>query len=162
MKYFLDTEFNGAGGEIISLALVSETGDREMYLAAECTHPLDWVKYNVMPIIECEGATPYMCDIKLFGPLTAWYLHTDPDPVIVADWPDDIKYFCQAIVTGPGEMVDIRRLRFELARIDAYPTELMDAVQHNALWDARALKAKLTERRSLSPGVHKQWRNIDP
>lgn len=153
MKYYLDTEFNGAGGEIISLALVSET-DREMYLAAQCGKPVDWVRDNVLPIVECEGAKPYMCDAKLFGPLTAWYLHMDPDPVIVADWPDDIKYLCEAIVTGPGEMVEIRRLRFELARVDAYPTALMDAVQHNALWDARALKAKLTERRSLPPGVH--------
>jgi len=153
MKYFLDTEFNGFGGDLISLALVSQEG-REIYVATQCPSPAEWVKDNVLPIIKCEGTDPYICDVELFGRLVAWYLHTDPDPVIVADWPDDIKYLCQILITGPGEMVDIPRLRFELVRVDAYPTNLVGAIQHNALWDARALKAKLTERRSLPPGVH--------
>lgn len=142
MKYFLDTEFNELGGDLISLALVSETG-REMYLATECKAPKAWVEKYVMPIVTCDGAKPYMCDVSLFGPLSAWYLHSDPDPIIVADWPDDIRYFCQALITGPGEMADIPRLRFELARVDAYPTKLEGAIQHNALWDARALRALL-------------------
>lgn len=145
MKYFLDTEFNGFGGDLISLALVSEVG-REMYLATKCEQPQEWVRENVLPIIKCEGAEPYVCDIELFGRLTAWYLHTDDDPVIVADWPDDIRYLCQALITGPGEMVAIPRLRFELARVDAYPTTLPGAVQHNAMWDARALALKLSSK----------------
>ena len=82
------------------------------------------------------------------------------DLVIIADWPDDIRYFCQAIITAPGQMVNIPRLTFELARVDAYPSQLAGAVQHNALWDARALRAlfikpKGADRR-LPPGVH-QW-----
>lgn len=157
MRYFLDTEFNEFGGELISLALVSEVG-REMYLATKCKNPGDWVKENVLPIIKCEGAEPYMCEPDLFGRLTAWYLHMDDDPVIVADWPDDIKYLCQALITGPGEMVDIPRIRFELARVDAYPSRLAGAIQHNALWDARALRALFIKPqgidRRLPPGVH--------
>ena len=47
---------------------------------------------------------------------------------------------CGALITGPGEMVAIPRLKFELERVDAYPTTLEGAIQHNALWDARALK----------------------
>lgn len=143
MRYFLDTEFNEFGGELISLALVSETG-REMYLATKCEHPGEWVKENVLPIIHCEGAAPYVCDAELFGPLIAWYLHTDADPVIISDWPDDIRYFCQAIITAPGQMVKIPHLRFEMLRVDAYPTSLPGAVQHNALWDARALRHVFT------------------
>lgn len=155
MKYYLDTEFDGGG--LISLALVSEAG-REMYLATKCENPGGWVKENVLPIVKCEGATPYMCDPELFGPLIAFYMQSDTDPVIVADWPDDIKYLCQALITGPGTMVDIPRLTFKLERVDAYPSRLAGAVQHNALWDARALRALFIKPKGadlrLPPGVH--------
>ncbi len=33
---------------------------------------------------------------------------------------------------------------FEMHRVDAYPTMLPGAVQHNAYWDAMALRHKLT------------------
>ena len=155
MRYFLDTEFNGS--DLISLALVSEAG-REMYLATKCENPGGWVKENVLPIIDCDGAKPYMCDLELFGRLIAFYLQNDNDPVIVADWPDDIRFMCQTLITGPGEMVDIPRLRFDLARVDAYPSRLAGTVQHNALWDARALRALFIKPTGadlrLPPGVH--------
>jgi len=52
MRYFLDTEFNGFGGALISLALVPEIGDQDFYvslpLPAEI-HP--WVEKNVIPYL---------------------------------------------------------------------------------------------------------------
>lgn len=139
MKYFLDTEFNGMGGALISLALVREDG-AEFYVSTPCAQPDPWVKANVMPIIKCIGAEPIELDRSLIGCAIGSFLHGDNFPIIVADWPDDIKYFCQAIITAPGEMIDIPRLRFDMLRIDAYPTTLTGAVRHNALWDARALR----------------------
>jgi len=70
------------------------------------------------------------------------FLSGDDRPIIVTDWPDDIKYFCQAIITGPGMMINIPRLSFEMVRVDAYPSvlEKYGAVQHNAYWDAMALR----------------------
>lgn len=138
-RYFLDTEFNEFGGDLISLALVGEDGS-ELYLATACDNPGAWVKENVLPIVKCEGAKPINIGPKDFGHAIAWFLQHDKVPTIIADWPDDIRYFCQAIITAPGEMVAIRRLQFQMLRIDAYPTELPGAVQHNALWDARALR----------------------
>lgn len=144
MRYCLDTEFNEFGGDLISLALVSEDGERELYLATECASPGVWVKDNVMPIIDVPGATPKMIYPTDFGRHVARFLNDDQSyPVILADWPDDIRYFCQALITAPGEMVAIPRLAFELVRVDAYPTTLVGAVQHNALWDAHALRHKL-------------------
>ena len=35
MRYFLDCEYNGFGGELISLALVPEHGDHEFYAVLE-------------------------------------------------------------------------------------------------------------------------------
>lgn len=144
MRYLLDTEFNEFGGDLISLALVSEDGERELYLATPCANPGDWVRAHVMPFVRVVDAIPELIAPDLFGRFIAAFLADDPSyPTIIADWPDDIRYFCQALITAPGEMVAIPRLSFELVRVDAYPTELVGAVQHNALWDARALRRKI-------------------
>lgn len=139
MRYFLDTEFNEFGGDLISLALVGENGG-ELYLSTDCAKPGAWVKENVLPIVKCAGADPIEIAPDQFGHAIRMFLHDDKLPTIIADWPDDIKYFCQAIVTAPGQMVSIPRLQFQMIRIDAYPSDLQGAVQHNALWDARALR----------------------
>ena len=48
MKLFLDCEFNGFGGELISMALVDENEDF-LYEVLPCTNPTSWVKDNVIP-----------------------------------------------------------------------------------------------------------------
>ena len=141
MRYFLDTEFNGMGGDLISLALVGDS--REFYVALPCYSPVPWVATNVIPIISCPGALAAACRSDNIGQLIADFLKDDENPIIIADWPDDIAYFCKAMIVGPGQMIDIRALTFELFRVDAYPTDLPGAVQHNALWDARALRRKI-------------------
>lgn len=42
-------------------------------------------------------------------------------------------------------MVAIPHLTFEVIRVDAYPTTLEGAVQHNAWWDAMALRHLLMD-----------------
>jgi len=143
MRYFLDTEFNGMGGDLISLAMVSEEGDRYAYFATKCLNPVPWVDEHVMPIIKLVGATPMPVKPDQFGIGISLFLSRDREPIIIADWPDDIAYFCKALIVGPGQMVDIPSLKFEIIRIDAYPTTLAGAVRHNALWDARALRHKI-------------------
>ena len=142
MKYFLDTEFNGMGGDLISLALVADNG-RELYLAKPCQNPIPWVADNVMPVVHCVGASPIMDNPDLMGHAIAMFLQGDPAPSIWVDWPDDIVYFCKALIVGPGTMVNIPSLTFEMRRVDSYPTDLPGAIQHNALWDARALRRKI-------------------
>jgi hypothetical protein len=70
----------------------------------------------------------------------ARYLSTDPEPHIVADWPDDIAHFCRLLVTGPAEIVDVGRLNFEFVRLPGFSTAQNSRVPHNALHDARALR----------------------
>ena len=146
MKYFLDCEFNGYRGELISLALVREDG-RELYMAKPRQFPLDpWVAQNVEPIVTLNDACPIVTEN--FGIHIQKLLSGDRRPEVIADWPDDIRYFCETIITGPGEMINIPCLECRVSRVDAYPTDLPGAVQHNALWDARALRLKLTGKRS--------------
>lgn len=89
------------------------------------------------------SALPYVPALCRLGEAAATALHS---PTLFADWPDDIRYFCQALITAPGEMVNIPRLTFHIVRVDAYPTTLEGAVQHNALWDARALCHRLFQK----------------
>lgn len=142
MRYFLDTEYNGFGGALISLALVPERGDQEYYATLplpETLHP--WVQRHVIPYLR---SVPVGTDHDLSQPAAAAqlaaYLAGDEDPVIVADWPDDIAHFCSLLTTGPGEMVALYSIRFHLMRTPGFGTAANSAVPHNALHDARALR----------------------
>ena len=68
------------------------------------------------------------------------YLATDPEPEFLADWPEDIAQFCNLLMTGPGMMIPIPPLRFQLLRLPNFSTAANSAVPHNALHDARALR----------------------
>lgn len=62
---------------------------------------------------------------------------------IIADSPVDIGRFCAALSTsedGGWASADYPRMTFEVHNVDCYPTTLPGAVQHNAWWDAMALR----------------------
>lgn len=142
MRYFLDTEFNGFGGELISLALVPESGDQDFYvslpLPAEI-HP--WVARNVLPYLRFvpSGVDHQLSRVDAAQHLEA-YLARDRDPLIVADWPDDLAHFCGLLVTGPGEMIALDGLRLELVNGVGFSAAANSKIPHNALHDARALR----------------------
>ncbi|MBA3676020.1 MAG: hypothetical protein H0W74_01280 [Sphingosinicella sp.] len=143
MRYFLDTEFNGFGGELISLALVPEQGDEELYLVLplpETLHP--WVERHVVPYLDTIPAGfPGGRTTRISAAAEiAYYLQGDSNPMIVADWPDDIGYFCHLLVTEPGDMAPVGSLQFELLRNPGFSTARNSKVPHNALHDARALR----------------------
>lgn len=145
MKYFLDTEFNEFGGELISLALVREDGESIYLVYPELPEYGEWVEEHVVPFIwsipsPLPGMAYKLESHEEGARRIAAFFGDDPQPVIVTDWPDDIKYFCQAIMVGPGMMVGLDNIVFHMVRCDAYPTTLEDAVQHNAWWDAKALR----------------------
>ena len=143
MRYFLDTEFNGFGGELISLALVPDHGDQEFYALLALPdeiHP--WVARHVVPYLNSVPAgvrQETMTRLEAATALVA-YFAADDDPVIVADWPDDIAYFCSLLITGPGDMVPIGSLRFEFVSSPGFSIAAISKVPHNALHDARALR----------------------
>ena len=143
MRYFLDTEFNGFGGELISLALVPEHGDQEFYALLALPDELHpWVDRNVVPYLNAvppSVQSEAMTRLEVAEGLCA-YLKGDLDPVIVADWPDDIAYFCSVLITGPGDMVPIGSLKFEFVSSPGFSTSAISRVPHNALHDARALR----------------------
>ena len=155
MRYFLDTEYNGFGGQLLSLALVPEDGGEEFYVTLECDAPLDpWVERHVIPFLDMVPSSAQASRLpraRAAKTLSAWLLHEHevqtlsqyPTPVsmeIVADWPEDIAHVCMLLLKGPGAMVQVPPLSFHLVELPGFSTAANSAVPHNALHDARALR----------------------
>jgi len=142
MRYFLDTEYNGVGGALLSLALVPDNGD-ELYLIFETPDPLvDWVERHVAPYLDSvpEQLSCPRLSRKDGAHALERYLRHDEEPLIVADWPEDIAQFCNLMITGPGDMVEVRHVTFRLVPLSNFSTAANSEVPHNALHDARALR----------------------
>ena len=136
MKLFLDTEFNGFGGKLMSMALVPEhEHDRldNFYCELEMKDQLHpWVQENVVPHMVLVPSTRLQFQSKLSA-----YLLQFQEITIVADWPDDIGYFCESLITSPGERINMpSRIKFEL-NLDI---EYESRVPHNALHDAIGIR----------------------
>jgi len=143
MRYFLDCEYNGFGGALLSLALVPEHGGEELYLSFDCEAPIHpWVERNVLPYLanvpDALRLPPMGRKQAAFA--IAMFLDRDEDPEIVADWPSDIELFCGLLSFAPGEVVPLPELRFRLVRTGSFSPAENSAVPHNALHDARALR----------------------
>ena len=142
MRYFLDTEYNGIGGALLSLALVPDEGE-ELYLTFATQEPIgDWVQQHVVPYLDMVPE-PLSCprlSRKDAAHALERYLRHDEEPLIYADWPEDIAQFCNLMITGPGDMIDTRHVTFRLAPMSNFSTAANSKVPHNALHDARALR----------------------
>lgn len=136
MNLYIDCEWNGFGGELLSMALVPEDPHITPFHVRIRRPPsleLDpWVAENVMPKIDAlwprptwEGHLPHAL---------AAYLANFDEVCIIADWPEDIERFCRALILGPGKRISTPPLSFRIVRVD-----VVSAIPHNALADAQAL-----------------------
>lgn len=142
LRYFLDTEYNGWGGALLSLALVPDDGE-ELYLTLDWQGPLEpWVERNVLPYLDSvpQGLASTRMSRSDAARAISHYLEADPDPLVVADWPEDIALFNALLVTGPGVMIEVPGLRFQFMPLAGFSTAANSKVPHNALHDARALR----------------------
>lgn len=132
MRLWIDCEWNDYKGELISMALVAEDG-REWYEVLDCLNPSPWVQMHVMPSLDAMSTASrgYMQASLLI------FLSVYDGVQIVADWPEDIKHFCDLLIVGPGERIPTPPLVMEVRRdINSEASEL----PHNALADARAMR----------------------
>ena len=150
MRYFLDTEYNGWGGALLSLALVPDDGE-ELYLTLDWTDTLEpWVERHVVPFLDMvpEPLVSPRLSRADSARAVAHYLSGDSEPLIIADWPEDIAQFNMLLLTGPGAMVEVPPLIFQFVELPGFSTAANSKVPHNALHDARALRDHLL---SLEP-----------
>ena len=79
MRYFLDVEFNGFGGPLLSLALVPEDPTR-LPSMRRCRKPDVWVAAHVLPVLRTQPISRPEMVVKL-----ADYLSDDAEPVVISD-----------------------------------------------------------------------------
>ncbi|MFL6735166.1 MAG: hypothetical protein ACJ8EY_10790 [Sphingomicrobium sp.] len=143
MRYFLDTEYNGFGGALLSLALVPEDGGEEFYVTLECGAAIDpWVERHVIPFLDMVPEplkASRMPRSAAAEALAAW-LALDSAPDIVADWPEDLAQLAMLLVTGPGTMLPVPPVSLHFVPLHGFSTAANSVVPHNALHDARALR----------------------
>jgi len=146
-RFYIDCEFDGHNGPLLSIAMVREDGWGLHVEVAGVVVEDPWVLENIVPILAAHEA-PLSCRVRPneVGRQLRHFIGDCHRPTIIADSPVDIGRFCRAISTGedggwastvyPG-------MTFEVRNVDCYPTTLEGAVQHNAWWDAMALRAAL-------------------
>jgi hypothetical protein len=155
VRYFLDTEYNGWHGGLLALALVPEDHGEEFYVTVECLEPVQpWVQQNVLPYLDMvprNMLSARLGRVEAARALSAWLIGESRSQIggpsgagdvleILADWPEDIAQICGLLTYGPGLMVDIPPVRFELIHLPGFSTAANSRIPHNALHDARALR----------------------
>lgn len=141
MKLYLDTEFNGFGGQLISMALVAEDG-REWY--AVLPEPRVWDKWCFEHVFPALDAVPPTIEAKsreeFRASLHAFLLQFDK-PTIVADWYVDLVHYFHSFEGKDHEKTIAYACNAELV-LDA--PDIEPEFPHNALSDARAIKASVS------------------
>lgn len=131
MKLYLDCEFNGFGGDLISLALVAEDG-REFYEVLPHPNKWDeWVHENVKPFLN----KPPLRSREEFLDLFRRFLSGFDNPTIVVDWYTDAMHFFQCFQGRDHSESFGFACSLELVLLDEYDSK----IPHNALEDARAI-----------------------
>lgn len=141
MRYFLDTEFNGFGNELISIALVGED-DRSFYAIVDCPEPQPWVAEHVIPFLEQCPVTPHRPkDKKELAYMLAEFINGDASPslAIFADWSDDLRLFYGSLTFGDAAP-RIRPFMTAIQQIDYREVTFVNECPHNAWWDAKTFK----------------------
>ncbi len=130
---FIDCEFNGGHGELISMAIVSEDGQRVFYEVVEHKQPtVDWVEENVIPILNKPPVSS-----SVFKERLKKFLDAFPKLTLIADHAADLFYFTQQIVGAEGWMM----VEYQLdLRVDPSISAKKSTILHNALEDAKALR----------------------
>jgi hypothetical protein len=136
MRHFLDAEFNGFRGQLISLALVPEDLQAApFYETLACAEPTSWVIDHVLPVLQKQSVSRSEMVTKL-----AAYLQDDSEPVVIADWPEDIAHLALLMLTGPGWRMPSPRLVIELLDLPLFDSAALSSMPHNACDDAAALR----------------------
>lgn len=146
MKFYIDCEFDGHGGQLLSLAMVRSDG-LGIHIKTHNEATDLWVLENVVPLMDNHNASmgQWIPENEV-GLSIKSFIGDCEAPIIVADSPVDIGRFCTAISTGSDggwSSTGYPLMTFEVHNVDCYPTALEDAVRHNAWWDAMALRSKL-------------------
>lgn len=145
-RFYLDTEFNGFGGQLISMALVGEDATQVFYEVLPPPERIDpWVNEHVMPIL---GKPPIMPNVFLLTLRAFITKHNGMQ--VFADWPEDFTHFCQKMTLMGAS--DAFKMPITCTMYLVHSGDLKPDLPHNALSDARALRNWHVEQERLWRG----------
>jgi len=146
--FYLDCEFDGHNGPLLSVALVRDYHD-SIYIKTDKVAKDPWVLSHVIPVInnhECYTELTLPSHrvaeelLKFIGPCD--------HPIFICDSLQDAIYLSYLLVNdaeGNYKSSPFLSLHIEVKNIDSFPTSAPNLVQHNAWCDAMALMYKLRE-----------------
>lgn len=133
MNVFVDAEFDVPTDTLISLAIVSEDGERTFYEVLDYSNIQDdWVKANVIPILE-KAPIP----LAEFQDKLEKFVSQFAGMNVIVNHPNDVIYFSRALLKEKGKWIMIQPLTFE---VDDALSGKGSTLLHNALHDAIATK----------------------
>lgn len=135
MRIFVDCEFNGFGGDLLSMALVPEDESIEPWYEVIDQHAVfmwgRWVYDNVYPVFGKEPISK-----NDFRASFIEYITRFDNPTICVDWYTDLVHFF-SMFAGPDHTQSVGfSCKAELVLIEDYHSE----IPHNALSDAKAIR----------------------
>uniref|UniRef100_A0AAU7PFJ3 Uncharacterized protein n=1 Tax=Burkholderia phage vB_BgluM-SURPRISE13 TaxID=3159457 RepID=A0AAU7PFJ3_9VIRU len=155
IELFADCEFDDTTKTLLSVGLVNKWGRIHYAFDSAAAGRVvlnEWVKDNVVPILLDSPPGAFVTDLNakkttfrewlmqvLYIEQNRGDLLTD-NVIIHVDFPTDVAYISELLHLGEGARIgQMREVTFKIDYVDAYPTKLKDAVQHNAAWDALAI-----------------------
>lgn len=138
----VDCEFNGFGGQLISMALVPEDGGQWYGVLPLPEHIDPWVAEHVIPVLYAESMSR-----EAFRASLSEFLKQQHDPVILADWYTDLMHFFQSFQGEDHSQSMHIPLKAELLPEREW---LPSAVPHNALHDAWAIMQTILDYPEIS------------
>lgn len=114
------------------MALVCDDG-QEWYEACHTQQPYtDWVLKNVTPVLGKKAVPKQIMRDSL-----SQFLRKFDEALIICDWPEDIKHFCDLVLIGGGLCISMPpKMYFQVVS----NLKIVSKVPHNALEDAKALR----------------------
>ncbi len=133
MNLYIDCEWTKWDGKLISMALVPEYSQYRIFYEAiefdvdDCD---PWVVQNVLPVMDIDPVP-----LNTFHYRLSEYLRMFDNIHVIGDWPEDIAWFCRALITGPGMRMDTPSVTMQIIRVDTVSEK-----PHNAMYDAIAIR----------------------
>lgn len=158
-ELYLDCEFNGNNGHLISIALYNPKGESfyevdDFWISlSRIADPFDghdalkpWVRENVIPMLNKKAISIEQIKGKLSD-----YLAFEDDVTIYADWPEDFVHLCKLLFIINVNTETPRKLIEKLTmKLITTPDTHVSKLPHNALEDAKALYLNHLEMKKVS------------
>jgi hypothetical protein len=125
----IDCEFNGFGGELISMAVVIDGGPEFYHVKAIPENVDPWVRENVIPYLMKASCGP-----DFFKAALHFFLRNNAPLKIIADWPTDIAHLMQEMLGKTHDESISVEMELSIKNLN-----YQSRIPHNALEDARAL-----------------------